>query len=235
MDSDQCHDARIVESWHRNTAVWTDTVREKRIESRRLVTDQAIIEAVMGHSPGSVLDVGCGEGWLSRELSARGCDVIGLDAVPELVEAARLAGSGDFRVMPHEAISAEELGVSVDAVVCNFSLLGKTSVERVFDVAPFLLREGGILVVQTLHPAMACGDLPYRDGWREGSWEGLGTGFSDPAPWYFRTLESWLTLFMARGFELCEMREPSHPETHEPASIILVGKPAQGRYMIQSG
>ncbi|OBX36524.1 bifunctional 3-demethylubiquinone-9 3-methyltransferase/ 2-octaprenyl-6-hydroxy phenol methylase [Halomonas elongata] len=224
MDNDQCHDARIIESWHRNTTAWTDAVREKRIDSRRLVTDQAIIDAVMSHSPASILDVGCGEGWLSRELSARGCDVIGLDVVPELVESARLAGSGDFRVMPYEAINTEELGISVDAMVCNFSLLGNASVEKIFDVAPLLLRGGGILVVQTLHPAMACGDLPYQDGWREGSWEGLGAGFSDPAPWYFRTLESWLTLYMSKGFVLCEMREPIHPETRKPASIILVGK-----------
>jgi hypothetical protein len=79
--------------------------------------------------------------------------------------------------------------------------------------------------VQTLHPVAAGGDLPYRDGWRRGSWSGCGPGFIDPAPWYFRTLESWAVLFADNGFRLRETREPVHPETGSPASLIFIGEP----------
>lgn len=70
---------------------------------------------------------------------------------------------------------------------------------------------------------MACGDAPYADGWREGSWAVFSVGFFDPPPWYFRALESWVRLFHDAGLRLAELREPLHPVTGEPASLILVG------------
>src|SRR5690606_31737170 len=87
-----------------------------------------------------------------------------------------------------------------------------------------LLKPGGVFIVQTLHPLIACGDLPYVDGWREGSWTGFSTDFIDPAPWYFRAIESWQRLFMNNGLRLLEVREPIHPKTNNPASIIFVGR-----------
>jgi 2-polyprenyl-3-methyl-5-hydroxy-6-metoxy-1,4-benzoquinol methylase len=67
------HDeAGILHSWHHNADAWARSVRDKLIESRRLVTDQAILGAILALRPRSVLDVGCGEGWLVHALAARG-------------------------------------------------------------------------------------------------------------------------------------------------------------------
>ena len=217
---------RIIDSWQRNTGPWTVAVREGRIDSRRLVTDQAIVDAVMRRAPRSVLDLGCGEGWLARQLSARGIAVVGADAMPELITAARTAGGGDFRVMSYADVAAGRLGLSFDMVVSNFALLGKQSVDDLIHSAPGLLREQGLLMVQTLHPLAACGNLPYQDGWREGSWAGFDASFTNPAPWYFRTLESWTGLLTESGFQLLELREPVHPHTGKPASVILVAQRA---------
>jgi len=226
MNTDLFSDAKIVESWGKNAPSWTVAVREGQIESRKQITNQAIVDAILSRSPCSVLDIGCGEGWLARALATRNIQVVGVDVVPGLIEAAQRAGGGEFRAMSYEEIGAGKLKVSVDAVVCNFSLLGKESVEGVFRAAPSLLDSHGSFIVQTLHPVMACRDLPYRDGWREGSWAGFSTDFCDPAPWYFRTLESWIKLFVDSGFRLCEVREPLHPKTQKPASIIFIGETA---------
>ncbi|MHB8405298.1 MAG: class I SAM-dependent methyltransferase [Gammaproteobacteria bacterium] len=226
MNIDLFSEARIVESWGKNALPWTVAVREKQIESRRQITDQAIVDAILNRSPSSVLDIGCGEGWLVRELAAGNTQVVGVDVVPALIDAAQHAGGGDFRAMSYEEIAAGNLRVSVDVVVCNFSLLGKESVEGVFRVTPSLLDSHGSFIVQTLHPVIACGDLPYRDGWREGSWAGFSADFSEPAPWYFRTLESWIKLFVDSGLRLREVREPLHPKTQKPASIIFIGEAA---------
>jgi 2-polyprenyl-3-methyl-5-hydroxy-6-metoxy-1,4-benzoquinol methylase len=215
-------DQQILESWHRNAAPWTAAVREGRIESRRLVTDDAAIEAVMSTAPRSVLDIGCGEGWLARALAARGVVVTGVDAVPELIAQASAAGGGDFRTMSYEQLAAGALSMRVDSAVCNFSLIGKQSVEALFAALPALLNPRGTLVVQTLHPREACGDAPYADGWRDGSWAGFDGGFRDAAPWYFRTLESWEGLFRSHGFDQLHRREPLHPATGRPASVIFI-------------
>lgn len=187
-----------------------------------LATDRAIIDAIVCSAPRTIVDLGCGEGWLTRALARRGFEVTGVDVVPELVQAARQAGDGDFRVLSHEEFAAGKLAATVDAVVCNFSLLGKTSVEQVLRALPGLLNPGGALILQTLHPLAACGDAPYRDGWREGTWAGIGDEFAEPAPWYFRTIETWIALIRDSGLQLHRLLEPLHPATGKPASLILV-------------
>jgi SAM-dependent methyltransferase len=214
-------DAAIIDSWWKNTAPWTAAVRGGEIESRTLVTNQAIVDAVRSRAPQSAIDIGCGEGWLVRALD--GVDMIGVDVVPGLIEQARQAGGGDFRVLSYERIADGELHVQVDAAICNFSMIGKESVEGLFGAARALLNPSGAFLVQTLHPLVACGDAPYRDGWREGSWAGFSDDFADAPPWYFRTLESWVGLFSAHGLRLLEVREPVHPDTGKPVSLILIG------------
>ena len=226
MSVDPLSDAKIVDSWGRNAAPWTTAVRGQQIESRRLVTDWAIVEATLARSPRSVLDIGCGEGWLARALAARGIEVIGIDVIPVLIEQARQAGGGDFRVMSYEDVATGKLKLSVDAVVCNFALLGNESVAGLFGVVRSLLKPRGTFLVQTLHPVIACGDHPYQDGWRQGSWAGFSTDFSDAAPWYFRTMESWIRLFQEHGLRLLEMREPLHPQMQKPASVIFMAQAA---------
>lgn len=224
MGIDVLSDPKIVESWDKNARTWVSVVREDRIESRVQVTNQAIIDTVVSRSPHSILDLGCGEGWLIRELAAQNIPGIGVDCIPHLIEAAQYAHSGDYRLVSYEEIGMGKLKVLVDVIVSNFALLGKESVESIFRVAPLLLNPHGVFIVQTLHPAIACGDLPYREGWREGSWAGFGDDFTDPAPWYFRTLESWTKLFAESGFGRLEIHEPIHPKTQKPASVIFVAE-----------
>lgn len=224
-------DEKIIDSWEKNARQWVAAVQDGQIESREVVTNKAIVEAVLSHSPEMVVDIGCGEGWLVRELARRITHVVGIDAVPSLIDQAKAAGGGDFLVASYEAIAHGAINGLSDVVVCNFSLLGKESVQVLFGAIPSLLKPGGVCIVQTLHPMVACGNSPYIDGWREGSWAGFDSNFIDPAPWYFRTLENWVSLFSDNGFRLLEMREPIHPKTQKPASIIFIGATAANNAM----
>lgn len=217
-------DEQIVESWLVNAEPWIEAVRDEQIESRTVCTNQAIVNTVCRYAPRTVLDVGCGEGWLARALHARGIQVIGMDIVPELIAAAQQGAGGDFRLLSYEDLAQGKLGDTVDAVVCNFSLIGKAAVEQLFQTIPYLLNPGGVFIVQTLHPLMACGTSPYADGWREGSWAGFSTAFTKPAPWYFRTLESWVQLFRKNGLMLQAVEEPIHPRSGKPASVVFSAK-----------
>lgn len=163
MTTDLFSDAKIIESWGKNASSWTVAVREGQIESRRLVTDQAIVDTILSRSPRSVLDIGCGEGWLALELASRNIDVVGVDVVPGLIDEARCAGGGDFRAMSYEDIAAGKLNISVDVIVSNFALLGKESAEGMFRAGLSLLNSHGSFLVQTLHPVVACGHLPCTD------------------------------------------------------------------------
>jgi len=215
-------DENIVQSWSRNSDPWVAAVRGKEIASRALVTDAAIVAAVRSCAPATGVDLGCGEGWLVRALPE--VKMVGVDAIAGLVEAAQVSGGGEFRVMSYEEIAAGGLQLSVDVAVCNFSLIGEASSAGLLRAAPTYLRPGGTLIVQTVHPFTACGDAPYVDGWREGSWAGFSSDFADAPPWYFRTLASWVSLFIDSGLRITSLREPVHPETGKPVSLILMGQ-----------
>jgi 2-polyprenyl-3-methyl-5-hydroxy-6-metoxy-1,4-benzoquinol methylase len=219
------HEEQIIRSWNANAGPWSRAVQTGSIQSRTLVTDRAIVDAVSSMAPRRVLDVGCGEGWLARALSARGMAVTGVDAVPEFIAQAGGLGGGEFHVLEYRAIAYRQWrGGPFDAAVCNFSLLGAQSVESLLAALGGYIAAGGYLIVQTLHPLAACGDNPYRDGWRAGSWRGFSGDFTDPAPWYFRTLESWFSMLRRNGFEVLECREPTAPGAVAPASVILMCK-----------
>lgn len=217
-------DAKIVDSWQKNAAPWTTAIRDEQIESRKLVTNSAIIDVVTSLSPKTAVDIGCGEGWLSNRLAEKGVDVLGTDVVPELVAQAQVTGKARFQVLSYEEIAQGKLQEKFDLAVCNFALLGNESVRGLFRAVPALLEKGGTFVVQTIHPVIGCGDLPYADGWRQGSWAGFSSDFTDPAPWYFRTIESWVKLFNDNGITIREIREPINPKTQKAASIIFIGE-----------
>lgn len=226
---DPLSDARVIDSWHTNAAAWTDIVRDQGVESRRLVTDAAVVNAVRSCSPHRVLDLGCGEGWLSRRLAELGADVLGIDAIPELVRRATEAGGGGrYEVSTYEALASRTFDAPFDVVVANFSLIGATAVDDVVKRVPAWLAPGGHFVVQTVHPLMAVGDLPYETGWRPGSWSGFPASFTDPAPWFFRTTADWLALVIRAGLELESMHEPLHPSTRRPASLLIVARRPSG-------
>jgi 2-polyprenyl-3-methyl-5-hydroxy-6-metoxy-1,4-benzoquinol methylase len=217
--------ARMRSSWERNAAAWTDAVRERRIASRRAGTDAAIVEAVLRSQPRSVLDVGCGEGWLARGLSARGFRVSGIDASEALIASARSLGGGTFEAMTYADVEAraDAIGAPFDLVVCNFSLLEE-------DLTPVLrgLREvlvpAGRLLIQTVHPWTANADGVYTEGWRTETFANFGEGFVEPMPWYFRTLASWVDLVSEAGFEIERIDEPPGEDRALPLSLLIAAR-----------
>jgi len=225
--TDNDAESLILSSWQTNAQPWVTAVREAQIESRRLVTDRALLAAIDARRPRTVLDLGCGEGWLCRALHGWGLRTWGVDATASLVEAARAADpAGDYQCLEYAAFSRQPPARKVDLVACNFSLFGAGELVPLLSSLTQMLNPGGHVLIQTLHPHVACGDGPYADGWREGSWAGFDAAFRDPAPWYFRTLESWVALLADSGLRLEALLEPLHPLTGRPASLLLAAQAA---------
>lgn len=122
----------IERSWEDNADAWIRAVRLGTIASRAL-TDRAMLDAIISIGPSKVLDLGCGEGWLTRELGARGIAALGVDRSKALIEQAR-RGPGDFRQLSYDQIDAHwqvlSAGTPIDLVACHFSLLGESSTEQ---------------------------------------------------------------------------------------------------------
>ncbi|MCI0995117.1 class I SAM-dependent methyltransferase [Pseudomonas corrugata] len=217
------HESELLQSWHHNAQAWIDAVRTGAIASRREVTDQAILLAILSRQPGRVLDLGCGEGWLLRALAGRGIQAVGVDGDATLVASARTAGSSPVHLASYEALEQAkvDIGSDYDLICANFALLHQDIIP-LLTAMKALLVPGGALVIQTLHPwVAAAGD--YQDGWRQEHFEGF-KGQWQPMPWYLRTLPSWFNALDMAGFRLTGLQEPQHPQSTVPQSLLLVAE-----------
>ncbi|ORL51178.1 class I SAM-dependent methyltransferase [Pseudomonas putida] len=216
-------ESTLLDSWQHNAHAWIDAVRSGAIESRRQVTDQAILLAILGRQPGRVLDLGCGEGWLLRALEDRGIEAVGVDGDRTLVEAARAAGSAEVHQASYAQLADAQVyvGTGYDLVCANFALLHQDIIPLLAAMKDLLV-PGGALMIQTLHPWSVAGG-EYQDGWREESFAGFN-GDWQPMPWYFRTLASWLNALDMAGLRLLSLQEPQHPQSAVPQSLLMVAE-----------
>jgi SAM-dependent methyltransferase len=113
-----------------------------------------LILALLGDVRGrDVLDVGCGDGDLAIELWRRGATVTGIDASPEMVEAAmaRAKRNGaDISFMVGEAVSIPFDPKRFDVVVAVTILCFVENAAPVFREIGRVLRPGGVLVIGEL-------------------------------------------------------------------------------------
>ena len=172
--------------------------------------------------PAKVLDLGCGEGWLVRELSRRGVEACGVDASEPLIEAAAAEGGGRFVAAGYEdLLGRDELGhASFDVVVANFSIL-EDDVRLLMRGVAALLAPGGAFVIQTVHPLMATPGSEYVDGWRMETFSAIEGDWREPMPWFFRTIGGWIRILRDNGFTVDEVREPLDAERLRPLSILF--------------
>jgi SAM-dependent methyltransferase len=132
------------EAW----AVWADAQRE-----------DDVLPAFYGLLPpsrGRALDVGCGEGRVTRELRARGYDAVGIDVAPALVElASGRDPGGDYRVAAAEVLPFPD--AAFDLVVAFNVLMNVDDPARAIGEAARVLARGGRLCASLVHPIASAG------------------------------------------------------------------------------
>jgi len=216
----------ILRSWKANAENWISVIDKNEIESRTLVTNAAIFEIIVKYNPKKVIDIGCGEGWLTRRLIASGIATHGIDAIESLIKNAVEKGGNNYSVCSYENFISGRWSLidQFDAAAINFALLDKTITEKLLQYLSQSLMKESLIFIQTLHPFSIALTETYESGWKDGSWNGLKKDFTDPYQWYFRTLEDWIKLFNSSGLILKELKEPIHPQTKKPVSVIFVLK-----------
>ncbi len=210
-----------IASWSKNAERWTAAVRGQMIASRRDATDAAILSAARAGRLGKALDVGCGEGWLCRELSREAVEIVGVDAARELISCAREAGEASYHVLSYAELAETPAtaGYDFDTIICNFSLLDD-KIDALLDALATISNAEARLLIQTLHPVAL---TPYEDGWRIERFDGFGAADWSPMPYYARTLASWVDA-LAPKWALTKIMEPKAPSAQTPASLLLVAE-----------
>lgn len=157
-----------------------------------------------------ILDLGCGDGRLTARLAARGVDVVGIDASPELVAAARRLGL-DARVMNgHDLDFASEF----EAVLSNAALHWMRDPDSVLRGVWRALKPGGRVVAEmggagnVARIVAAIGRAQARRGHAAGSGN----------PWYFPSVEQYRAKLEGQGFTVADISLFDRP-TYLPGDI----------------
>lgn len=214
----------IIKSWAVNAKKWIKTIENNEIASRRLVTNTAILQNILAQQPTSVLDIGCGEGWLVNTLVQHQIKAVGIDATVDLIKNAKTKGKGIFKVKDYDALikGVNFKAMPFDLISINFALFENKKTARLIKKLPHYLSKEGKIIIQTLHPFLIATEEPYKSAWRKDSWEGLKRNFTQPYKWYFRTVADWVKLFTKADLILEAIKEPLHPKTGRPASIVFI-------------
>ncbi|MFL5538204.1 MAG: class I SAM-dependent methyltransferase [Longimicrobiaceae bacterium] len=214
-----------LDAWDDAAVAWAGALRDRRDPARE-IADAAMVEVIRQVPTGPVLDAGCGEGWLARELAAHGHKVTAFDGSPVMLELALEAAPdvADYRLLTFQEAAAgpRRMGGAFGTIVFNFSLLDER-ITPVLTAAGAVLFPYGRILIQAAHPASpeAHGPEGYRDGWRTLGEAAPGEPLPSPVPWYFRTFTTWVLELRRAGLLLVETYEPLDPATGRPVSLLL--------------
>ena len=144
-------------SWDAHAAEFIAWARKPGHDSYWLFHRDLFLELVP--SPGrKTLDLGCGEGRLSRDLKRRGHDVVGVDASPAMLSAAQEA---DPHIVTHLADAADLPfdDCSFDCVVAFMSLQDVDDLTGAIREAARVLEPGGRFCMAIVHPVNSAGEF----------------------------------------------------------------------------
>lgn len=162
----------------------------------RFVTDlgAAVLELLAPQPRERILDVGCGDGVLTRMIADLGCTVVGLDSSPDFVASARKLG---LDVVETDAAQMK-FDRCFDAVFSNAALHWMKDPDAVIRCVARALRPGGRFVaemgghgcVRTIVSALVS-ELDRR-----------GCDGASAVPWYFPTVDDYGARLRAAGFDV---------------------------------
>jgi trans-aconitate methyltransferase len=160
----------------------------------RFVTDlgSPVLELLTPKAGERILDVGCGDGVLTKKIADLGCAVVGIDSSPDFVASARQLG---LEVFEQDAATMD-FGPEFDAVFSNASLHWMKDADAVISRVARALRPKGRFVaemggegcVKTIQAALV-EELDSR-----------GYDGQAAVPWYFPSLEDYGARLAAAGF-----------------------------------
>jgi ubiquinone/menaquinone biosynthesis C-methylase UbiE len=152
----------LQDAWEEQAPNWIRWARAEGHDSYWVFHREAFLTSLP--PPGRLtIDVGCGEGRVTRDLRALGHNVVGLDVAPTMVDAAREADPEGEYVVASAADMPFEDGAA-DLAVAFMTLMDMDDMPAALHEIARVLEPGARLVAPVVHPLNSAGVFTPRDG-----------------------------------------------------------------------
>lgn len=224
--SDQ--DARA--AWNEGARAWEEFVESGADYYRHTVHGPALLAVCEPLAGLDVLDLGCGQGFFSRQLAKRGARVVAIDIAEEQLAFARMHEEQEPLGITYHNMSAREVNShwqegSFDLVSACMALHDMADPGVILQSAFDVLKPGGRMVFSVPHP---CTDTPFRQWERDKSgqkgalkidryfesgptvchWRMQRLTYHWDTPYWRYTLAEWAAMIAKAGFLIRRLHEP---------------------------
>jgi ubiquinone/menaquinone biosynthesis C-methylase UbiE len=207
--------------WNRVADDWQIYVANDGDDNRRLNSDPVLWTFAGDVNGLTVLDAGCGTGYLSRKLHDQGARVIGIDFSERMIAIARTRHPGiDFRVDSCSELATIE-DEHCDLVIANYVLMDTPDHRGTMAAFNRVLKPHGLAVLVFSHPCFPQGRATVTEDGEE-VWYGWSFPYFEPRKctdppwahftsefiWFHRPLSDYWKAFIAAGFAVVDFEEP---------------------------
>jgi SAM-dependent methyltransferase len=214
----------IGKEWDQLAELRYEQISSGRDYSYSHILEPTIVKLVTGQSGSSAIDVGCGVGILTEELTKLRSRVVGIDVSEYSISRARhhnqLGDIGDFVVASVEDYAARTVE-KFDTVIANMMLMSSPNLKSTVHAMDSLMSSNGHLIITLTHPWF----WPKYWGYDKAPWffyedeifmeAPFAITADGPTPFAIthihRSLEQYVSCFIETGLSLTCLIEPSAP------------------------
>ncbi|NIJ77537.1 2-polyprenyl-3-methyl-5-hydroxy-6-metoxy-1,4-benzoquinol methylase [Xanthomonas campestris] len=145
--------SRITREWDAIANLREQQIASGRDHSANFVLAPAILESLPRSS--SLVDIGCGTGWLTSRAAPRSKLAVGVDPSPESIAIAQTLHAGasiSYRAETVEQYARRRTRPQFDTAISNMAASSAPDLQQFFSASRRLLRKGGQLIATFPHP-----------------------------------------------------------------------------------